>query len=274
MSSVLSGSSMQLNNVYVRATGTTCGIDEFNGPLGQYFDRHYPDFHFGHKSYELAEMAMLQDAISHALKKGKLKKDDINVFLGGDLNNQVTASNYTAKDFQRPFMAMYGACATMGLVINTASMLIENHCIHNANCFVCSHNATAERQFRYPINDYIYEFPAGLVEKGEDATVAAVREMYEETGLTLTPVECEEGYNRPFFTTIGMTDESCATVYGYLSGEPTNIHQEASEDIQVILADREECKRILKEENVAIICAYMLMHFIYSEDDPFGFLKL
>lgn len=130
------------------------------------------------------------------------------------------------------------------------------------------------RQFRYPINDYIYEFPAGLVEKGEDATVAAVREMYEETGLTLTPVECEEGYNRPFFTTIGMTDESCATVYGYLSGEPTNIHQEASEDIQVILADQEECKRILKEENVAIICAYMLMHFIYSEDDPFGFLKL
>lgn len=130
------------------------------------------------------------------------------------------------------------------------------------------------RQFRYPINDYIYEFPAGLVEKGEDATVAAVREMYEETGLTLTPVECEDGYNRPFFTTIGMTDESCATVYGYLSGEPTNIHQEASEDIQVILADREECKRILKEENVAIICAYMLMHFIHSEDDPFGFLKL
>ena len=130
------------------------------------------------------------------------------------------------------------------------------------------------RQFRYPINDYIYEFPAGLVEKGEDATVAAVREMYEETGLTLTPVECEEGYNRPFFTTIGMTDESCATVYGYLSGEPTNIHQEASEDIQVILADREECKRILKEENVAIICAYMLMHFIHSEDDPFGFLKV
>lgn len=129
------------------------------------------------------------------------------------------------------------------------------------------------RQFRYPINDYIYEFPAGLVEKDEDATDAAVREMYEETGLILTPIECEERYTRPFFTTIGMTDESCATVYGYLSGEPTNLHQEASEDIQVILADREECKRILKEENVAIICAYMLMHFLHSEDDPFEFLK-
>ena len=43
MSSVLSGSSMILNNVYIKSIGTTCGIDEFNGPLGNYFDRHYPD---------------------------------------------------------------------------------------------------------------------------------------------------------------------------------------------------------------------------------------
>ena len=40
-----------------------------------------------------------------------------------------------------------------------------------------------------------------------------------------------------------------------------------------MLADREECKRILKEENVAIMCAYMLMHFVASEGDPFYFLR-
>lgn len=128
------------------------------------------------------------------------------------------------------------------------------------------------KQFRYPINAYVYEFPAGLVEEGEDVVDAAVREMHEETGLTLTPVECPEGYNRPFFTTVGMTDESCCTIFGYLEGEPSNLHQEASEDIQVVLADREECRRILKEENVAIMCGYMLMHFIHSKEDPFAFL--
>lgn len=37
-----------------------------------------------------------------------------------------------------------------------------------------------------------------------------------------------------------------------------------------VLADREECKRILKEENVAIMCAYMLMHFIHTKGDPAG----
>ena len=128
------------------------------------------------------------------------------------------------------------------------------------------------RQFRYPFGGYVYEFPAGLVEPGEDMFEAGIREMFEETGLQFAPKEggC---YSRPFFTTVGMTDESCGTVFGYCSGEPNNLHQEASEDIQVVIADRNECRRILKEENVAIMCAYMLMHFIASEGDPLAFLN-
>jgi len=127
------------------------------------------------------------------------------------------------------------------------------------------------RQYRYPLGGYVYEFPAGLVEEGENMLEAGIREMYEETGLTFIPRE-GGSYSRPFFTTIGMTDESCGTVFGYCSGDPTNTHQEASEEIQVVIADREECRRILKEENVAIMCAYMLMHFIASEGDPLAFL--
>ena len=127
------------------------------------------------------------------------------------------------------------------------------------------------RQYRYPLGGYVYEFPAGLVEEGEDMLSAAIREMYEETGLTFVPKE-GGSYSRPFFTTIGMTDESCGTVFGYCCGDPTNINQENSEEIQVVIADKNECRRILKEENVAIMCAYMLMHFIASEDDPFAFL--
>ena len=127
------------------------------------------------------------------------------------------------------------------------------------------------RQFRYPLGDYVYEFPAGLVEAGEDMLAAGIREMYEETGLTFTPKEAGS-YSRPFYTTVGMTDESCATVYGYCAGDATSLHQEESEDIQVVIADREECRRILREEHVAIMCAYMLMHFIACEGDPLAFL--
>lgn len=128
------------------------------------------------------------------------------------------------------------------------------------------------RQYRYPIGDYIYEFPAGLVEPGENVAEAGIREMYEETGLVFTPRE-GGSYSRPFFTSVGMTDESCGLVFGYCSGTPNTDHQEATEDIQVVLADRAECRRILKEENVAVMCAYMMMHFIAGSGDPLDFLE-
>ena len=128
------------------------------------------------------------------------------------------------------------------------------------------------RQYRYSIADYIYEFPAGLVEPDESYHEGAVREMYEETGLTLRPITVQEGYQKPYFTTIGLTDESCATVFGYADGTISNAAEEASEEIEVVIADKDEVRRILREEKVALLCAYMLMHFL-ADDEPFAFLN-
>ncbi len=128
-----------------------------------------------------------------------------------------------------------------------------------------------EKQFRYPLDGYVYELPAGLIEKGESLLDAAKREAFEETGLTFEPVESGI-LSRPFYMSPGMTDEACATVFGHFSGEPTSIHEEPDEDIQVVLADREECRRILAEERVSITCAYQLMHFL-SAEEPLLFLN-
>ena len=129
------------------------------------------------------------------------------------------------------------------------------------------------RQYRYTLGDYVYEFPAGLVEKGEDYREAAVREMHEETGLVLTPFDADPMFEAPRFTTAGLTDESCCMVYGYASGEPSRKYLEEGEDIQIILADRDEIRRILKEERVALMTAYQMMHFL-ADEDPFAFLNL
>ena len=60
-------------------------------------------------------------------------------------------------------------------------------------------------------------------------------------------------FEKPGYTTIGMTDESCATVFGYASGEASLKYMEENEEIEVVLADRTEARRIMREENVAII---------------------
>ena len=130
------------------------------------------------------------------------------------------------------------------------------------------------RQYRCPLDDYIYEFPAGLVDEGEDFKTAGVRELKEETGLDLLPVNAKDMFTKPFFTTVGMTDESCGTVYGYATGTPSKEGQEENEEIEIVLADRKEVGRILEEENVAIMCAYMLMHFLHTpKGKVFDFLE-
>ena len=71
------------------------------------------------------------------------------------------------------------------------------------------------RQYRYPMDDYLYELPAGLIEPGETASEAACREMIEETGWKLEVYEGgEPAFRRGFFLAQGLTDESGSMIFG------------------------------------------------------------
>ncbi len=151
MSSHFLSNSFVFDHVYVESVGTTAGLLEYQGPLGSYFDKYYLDHYHGNDSYELAEIEMLSDAIFCCLNKAKIKKEDVDIYFGGDLNNQLTACYYHAFYLKKPFIGLYSACATMALAIGQASLMIENHNIERAIACTVSHNATAERQFRYPL---------------------------------------------------------------------------------------------------------------------------
>ena len=131
------------------------------------------------------------------------------------------------------------------------------------------------RQYRYPVGDYLYELPAGLIDGDEKPEEAAVREMKEETGLDLEVYYGgNEAYRRPFFMGAGFTDESCNAVFGYASGTIGRDDMEDTEMIQVVIADKMEAARILKEEKVSLRAAYLLMNFLHSNREaPFDFLN-
>ncbi|MGN0408291.1 MAG: NUDIX hydrolase [Bacteroides sp.] len=130
------------------------------------------------------------------------------------------------------------------------------------------------RQYRYPLGKYLYEVPAGLIDGDETPQEAAVREMHEETGLEFEAYNGgADAFRRAFYQAQGLCDESNAFVFGYAKGNVSDEAREASEDIQVIIADKAEAMRILEEEEVSIRCACMLMMFVNSDSDkPFAFL--
>lgn len=102
-----------------------------------------------------------------------------------------------------------------------------------------------------------------------------MREMKEETGLDFEVYYGgNEAYRRPFFMGAGFTDESCNAVFGYASGTIGRDDMEDTETIQVVIADKMEAARILKEEKVSLRAAYLLMNFLHSNREaPFDFLN-
>lgn len=100
------------------------------------------------------------------------------------------------------------------------------------------------REYRVPLDDYEYGFPAGLVDQGESVEQATRRELMEETGLTVSRFI---QISPPIYSSAGLTDESVAMVYVECKGAPSTDANTASELIEVLLVSAEEALGLLKD---------------------------
>ena len=103
------------------------------------------------------------------------------------------------------------------------------------------------REFRVPLGEFQYGFPAGLVDPGETVEKAAARELKEETGLELDRVVRT---SPPIYSSSGMTDESVSLVYARCRGEVSLAGNEASEEISVLFLSRKEADALLHTPEV------------------------
>lgn len=140
----------KFNNVFVNNTSTVTGPYEKEGPLGNKFDKSYDDLYNGEKSWEKAEVKLLEESIDILLNKSNKKKEDIDVIIAGDLLNQISASCYGSAKFKVPFLGIYSACSTSTEGILLGASLIDAGRVKNAIVSVSSHNMASEKQFRNP----------------------------------------------------------------------------------------------------------------------------
>ena len=138
------------NNVYLDTVSTVVGPYENEGPLSKRFDRSFKDLYMGEDSFESAEIHLMKESIDILLDKINKKKEDINLLIAGDLQNQITSACYSALKYNIPFLGIYAACATNTEALIIASQMIDSKKINNSIVSVSSHNMVSERQFRNP----------------------------------------------------------------------------------------------------------------------------
>lgn len=136
--------------VYISHVADIAGSDEACGNLRAYIDQALDCGEWGCDSHEKAETRMREEAIRSLLEKAKLSARDVELTLGGDLVNQIVPSAFSARSFDIPFSGLYCACATFGQALAHACMAIAGG-MSRVVCCTSSHFATAERQYRFPL---------------------------------------------------------------------------------------------------------------------------
>ncbi len=133
------------------ATSTVAGPKECRGIVGRYVETALSDDMFGESTFEKAECKMLSTVIDGAIRNAGLKREEVDMIVSGDLLNQIISASFAARDFSIPFLGVYGACSTMAEALAVSAAFIDGGLCKRAVAATGSHFASAERQYRYPL---------------------------------------------------------------------------------------------------------------------------
>ena len=103
------------------------------------------------------------------------------------------------------------------------------------------------REYRMAMAQWIYNFPAGLIDPGESPEESARRELWEETGLTLIRIDdiLDNSYSA-----IGFSNERNICIFGVAAGE---FHKSTSDAEEIVPGwyTKEEMRELLRKEPFA-----------------------
>lgn len=127
---------------------SVAGKKESEGPLGETFSRIVKDEYFGEKTHECAERKFFVTAIKGAMQSAAVQPD---IVFAGDLLNQIVSSSFAMREIGLPYIGIYGACSTMALSLINAATYVDAGLVKTTLAVAGSHFATAERQYRTPL---------------------------------------------------------------------------------------------------------------------------
>lgn len=103
------------------------------------------------------------------------------------------------------------------------------------------------KEFRLATGQWVYNFPAGLIDEGEDAKQSAIRELHEETGLDILEITDTIGVS---YSAVGFSNEKNVCVVGVADGQFSESTSEV-EEIKPGWYSKEEVRELLKNNMFA-----------------------
>lgn len=180
-------SSITFDHLYLHESSVVVGPKEYEGPLASQFDNHFDSMDCNQKSWEQAEIVMYRNAFHICLNKNNVNVGDVDCVVSGDLNNQIIIGNYVLRDYDVPYLGVFNACSSSveGLIV--AGGMIESQNFKRVVVAISSHNATAERQYRYP-TEYGGQKPETLTSTVTAATATMVSSVPSKIKITKATV--------------------------------------------------------------------------------------
>ncbi|PTM57760.1 stage V sporulation protein AD [Desmospora activa] len=195
------------------SSATVGGPFEAKGPLANDFDLLHEDLWLGQDSFEKAEKKMLEQACERAVDKAGLKKEDIQFLLAGDLMNQIISSSFAARTLATPYLGLFGACSTSMESLALGALLVDGGYAQRVLVGTSSHNASVEKQFRYPTEYGSQKPPTAqwTVTGAGAAVVSAEGEGLSVTAATIGRV-VDMGIQDPFNMGAAMAPAAVDTI--------------------------------------------------------------
>ena len=137
--------------VQIAESASVVGTKEGEGPLGVLFDKVGEDDSFGAATWEEAESNLQKEALYEVFRKSGAQPEEVRCLFAGDLLGQSIASSFGVSTYQIPLFGLYGACSTCGEALTLGAMTIAGGFAEQVACVTSSHFASAEREFRFPL---------------------------------------------------------------------------------------------------------------------------
>ncbi len=132
-------------DIYINDWYSVAGPREKEGSIKK-FDFVYDDFYGNEKTLENMEIAMQKKVVDYLMNKRRVE-----LLVGGDLLNQISATSYNVKNYPISYLGVYSACATFIESAIVLANMIESKFVNSGIIITSSHNLNSEKQYRFPI---------------------------------------------------------------------------------------------------------------------------